>query len=401
MKYRLLMLVLAAWLAIGLPGAAAQKAAENLTDSCVQTYDASVDYFPEKVTVDAAEGFAVEYHNNYKVVTVKTPWQGAEQPLKYVLVQCGTPAPKDVTDATATINVPVKTIVAMSTSFFPHFVTQGVVDRLVAVDSILYTSTPDILKRFDDKKMVEIGGGSSGQDVNIEKLVDLNPDLVMTQRFDASDKSYPSIQEAGLPIVINADFLDTSPLGVAEWGKYISLYFNTEGVAEEAFKGVESRYHDLAKKVGDAKEKPTVFAGTPYQGTWFMPGGKSYLATLIKDAGGAYLWADDPSTGSLSLSFENVYDKAADADYWVNVIFWNTLDDAKAADERFVDFNAYKQGNIYSNNARANGNGGSDYYESGYANPDVILADLAKIFHPDMLPDHDLYYYQRLALGKS
>jgi iron complex transport system substrate-binding protein len=401
MKYRLLMLVLAAWLAIGLPGADAQNTAENLTDSCVQTYDANIDYFPEKVTVDAAEGFDVEYHNNYKVVTVKTPWQGAEKLLKYVLVQCGTPAPKDVTDATATINVPVKTIVAMSTSFFPHFVTQGVVDRLVAVDSILYTSTPDILKRFDDKKIVEIGGGSSGQDVNVEKLVDLNPDLVMTQRFDASDKSYPAIQEAGLPVVINADFLDTSPLGVAEWGKYISLYFNTEGKAEEAFKGVETRYHDLAKKVADAKEKPTVFAGTPYQGTWYMPGGKSYLATLIRDAGGAYLWADDTSTGSLSLSFENVYDKAADADYWVNVIFWNTLDDAKAADERFIDFKAYKQDNIYSNNARANGNGGSDYYESGYANPDVILADLATIFHPDMLQDHDLYYYKRLTPGKS
>jgi iron complex transport system substrate-binding protein len=400
MKYRLLALLLAAWLAIGLPGVAAQTTAENLADGCVQTYDAKVDYFPEKVTVDAAEGFAVEYHNNYKVVTVKTPWQGAEKPLKYVLVQCGTPAPEDVTDATATISVPVKSVVAMSTSFFPHLVTQGVADRLVAVDSILYTSTPEILQLFKDKKIVEIGGGSSGQEVNIEKLIDLKPDLVMTQRFDASDKSYPAIQEAGLPVVINADFLDTSPLGVAEWGKYISLYFNTEGKAEEAFNGVKTRYHDLAGKAAAAKDKPTVFANVPYQGTWFMPGGKSYLATLIKDAGGAYLWADDPSAGSLSLSFEQAYDRAANADFWVNVVFWNTLDDAKAADERFVDFAAYKNGNIYSNNARANDNGGSDYYESGYANPDVILADLVKIFHPDLLPDHELYYYKRLAPGK-
>lgn len=368
----------------------------NLTDGCVDKYDTSVDYFPEKVTVSADAGFSVDYFNNYKVVTVSTPWQGADKPLQYVLVQCGTPAPTTYQDAPV-IQVPVKSIVALSTSFLPHIVQQGLIDKLVGVDSILYTSTPEVLQKFKDGKLAEVGGGGSGGDTNIEKLVDLQPDLVMTQRFNDQDKSFPAMKQAGLNVVINADFLATSPLGVAEWGKYIAVYFNTEAKAQTQFDGVKERYETLTQKAAAVTDKPTVFSGTPYQDTWYMPGGKSYLAHLLADAGSAYLWADDSSTGSLALDFETVFDKAADADFWVNVIVWRTLDDAKAADERFTQFAAYKSGNIYTNTARSNENGGSDYYESGYANPDVILADLITIFHPDLLPDHHLYYYLRLA----
>ncbi len=373
--------------------AAAQEA--NLVDSCVTTYDASVDYFPEKVTVEKAEGFTVEYFGNYKLVRVNTPWQGAENPLVYVLVQCGTPAPV-VKDATAVIEIPVKSIVSMSTSFLPALTDQGVIDRVVAVDSSLYTFNEAILQGVKDGKIAEVGGGG-GSDPNIEKIIDLQPDLILTQRFSDADTTYPAMQEAGLPVVIDADFLDTSPLGLAEWGKYVSLFFNTEATAEATFSGIETRYNDLVEKASKETDKPTVFANTAYQGTWFMPGGKSYLAQLLADAGADYLWADDTSIGSISLDFESVLDTAADAQYWVNAgFFWTSLKDAVAEDERYANFAAFKSDLVYTSNARQNANGGSDYYEAGYANPDIILADLVKIFHPDLLPDHDLYFYKQL-----
>jgi iron complex transport system substrate-binding protein len=159
---------------------------------------------------------------------------------------------------------------------------------------------------------------------------------------------------------------------------------------------VKTRYEDLKTLAAGAEDKPTVFANTPFGDSWFMPGGQSYLGQLLADAGATYLWADDASTGSIPLDFETVFDQAADADFWVNT-YQTTVADLLATDERFGDFAALENGGVYTNNARINANGGSDYYESGVANPDVILADLIRIFHPDLLPDHDLYFYMPLS----
>ncbi|MEZ4670991.1 MAG: ABC transporter substrate-binding protein [Anaerolineae bacterium] len=391
-RLSLLLLLIVSSLSLAVPAFAQDR---NTTAECVTTYDANTDYFPDKVTVEAAAGFSVEYHNNYKVVTVNTPWQGAEAPLTYVLVQCGTPAPE--MESTATIEVPVNTVVSMSTSFLPHLTAQGLLDKVVAVDSMLYTNNEVLQARFAADAVVEVGGGGGGTEVNIEKLIDLQPGLILTQRFSADDTTYPTIQEAGLPVVIDADFLDVSPLGLAEWGKFISLFFNTEALAQEQFAGVQARYEELATLAKTADSLPTVFAGTPFDSTWFMPGGASYLGTLIRDAGGNYLWGDDESTGSLFLDMETVLDTAADADYWVN-IFQTSKSEVLGLDERLRQFAAFEN-NAYTNNARMNANGGSDYFENGYANPDVLLADLVKIFHPNLLPDHELVYYAKLAAG--
>ena len=395
MKYRLLLALLITVFATSLvlPMVAAQEAA--VADACVTDYDASVDYFPDKVTVDYATGFTVEYHNNYKLVTIAQPWQGADTAVEYVLVECGTPAPEDV-QADAVIEVPVKSIVTMSTTFLPHIVGQGLLDKLVGVDSINYTNTQEVIDKYDagDLDVVSPNFG----EINSELLIDLQPGLIMAQRFDDTDTVYPALQAAGLPVILNADFLDTTPLGQAEWGKYVSLFFNTEAIAQESFEGVVTRYHDLVDLAATAEDHPTVFANTPYQGNWFMPGGKSYLAQFFADAGANYIWADDTSTGSIPLDFETVFDKASEAEFWVNAgFFWNTKADALAEDKRFEEFAAFKSGQVYTNNGHVNANGGSDYFEKGVTNPDLILADLVKIFHPDLLPDHELYFYRQLG----
>ncbi|MBL8154428.1 MAG: ABC transporter substrate-binding protein [Anaerolineae bacterium] len=390
---RLVVLIAVLILALGFTPA---LAASNPTE-CVTAYDANLDYFPAKVTAQVAEGFSVEYFNHYKVVTVQTPWPEAEAPLTYLLVQCGTPVPDDVA-ADAVIEVPVQRVISMSTSFLPHLDAQGVLDRIAAIDTVLYTSNPAVQTAVEEGSILQIGGGGSGQAVNVEQVIDLQPDLILTQRFFAGDADYPALQEAGLPTVLNADFLDTSPLGVAEWGKFLSLFFNTEALAETQFAEVKGRYDALQQQTESLTGRPTVFAGTPYDGTWYMPGGRSYLAQLLADAGADYLWADDPSTGSLFLDFETVFDRAAEANFWVNVNpYWASLADAEAEEPRYAGFAAFQNDQVYSNNARLNANGGSDYFETGYANPDLILADLVRIFHPDVLPDHELYFYKRIS----
>jgi iron complex transport system substrate-binding protein len=368
----------------------------NVTDACVTDYDESVDYFPDKVEVEYADGFTVEYHNNYKVVEL-VPWVGAEETFTYVLVQCGTSAPDDIA-ADAVVEVPVESIVSLSTTFLPHMETQGVLDRLVGVDSLMFTSNEAVLARADE--IAEVGGEFTG--LNTEILLETQPDLIMVQQFSSAGTALDTIQSTGLQVVLNADFADTSPLGQAEWGKYIALFFNTEAEANAAFDTVVSEYESLAELTAEIPEadRPTVIAASPFQGSWFMPAGDSYLAQMIADAGGNFIFADEEGT-SISLSFETVLEEGGTADYWVNFNqFWLTTDDMLADDPRYAEFTSFQNGNLWNNNLRVNGNGGNDYFEAGVANPHLLLADLIAIFHPDLLPDHEFQFYQPLTASE-
>jgi iron complex transport system substrate-binding protein len=396
----LLALLLVLALTLGALPALAQEGTdaptENFTADCPADYDETVNYFPEQVTVDYANAFTVEYFNNYKVVTVPQPWAGAETPVSYVLVQCGTPAPEDEALADLpVIEVPVQSFVSMSTTYLPFLDQLDQVETLVAVDEFDYINTPSVRERIDAEEVAEIGSGPS---VNIEILLDLDPDVIMTSSTGSADyDSYPVLQEAGLPVVLNADYTENDPLGRAEWIKFIALFYNQEADAAAIFDTVGTEYNDLVALAASVEAQPTVFVDSSYEGTWYMAGGASYTAQLLADAGAAYVYADDESTASLYLDFESVLDAAAEADFWVNANgFWFAPEDALASDERYAEFAAFQNENIYLNNKVMNAFGGIDYYESGIAQPEVILADLIAIFHPELLPDHELYYYQPL-----
>jgi iron complex transport system substrate-binding protein len=381
--------------AIPSPTATPFAPAHNLTDSCVPQgqFDPNVDYFPEKAKITHAENLSVEYHNHYKVVTISTPWPGATEPIRYALVQCGTPAPEGFAPENI-IEVPVHTIVTLSTTYLPFLDELGLLDRLVAVDDTTYVSNPKVLQMAAEGKLATLGSGAK---INVEKALELKPDLIMAYGSGAPEyDAHPVLIKAGLKVAINAEWMDTSPLGRAEWGKYIALFFNKEAAAEALFAETVKKYTELRDLAAGAKEKPTVFANTPYQGTWYMPGGRSYAAAFFKDAGANYLWADDTSTGSLPLAFEAVFERAKDADYWLNIGFYATLADLKAADPRFAEFAAFQKGNVWNNDARVTPQGGNDYYETAVAHPELVLADLIKIFHPDLLPDHKLIYYRHV-----
>ncbi|MDQ7033966.1 MAG: ABC transporter substrate-binding protein [Anaerolineae bacterium] len=348
----------------------------NLTDSCVMDYDESVNYFSDTVEVEYADGFSVRYTNNYKIVEI-TPWVGAEETLTYVLVQCGTPPPTETDiEADAIIEVPIDSLVILSTTILPHLDSQGVLDRLAGVDTLQFTSNEAVLERADS--IAEVGGEFSG--INTELLLDTQPDLIMAQQFSSAGTALDTIQSTGLQVVLNADFADTSPLGQAEWGKFVSLFFNTEAEANAVFENVVAEYDRLAELAEDVEARPTVIAASPFQGSWFMPAGDSYLAQLIEDAGGDFVFSDESGT-SIVLDFEVVLEQGNEADYWVNFNqFWATTDDMLADDPRYEEFAAFQNGNLWNNNKRVNGNGGNDYFENGVANPHLLLADLIAIF---------------------
>jgi iron complex transport system substrate-binding protein len=365
----------------------------NLTEACVTGYAEGVDYFPEKATVEYSAGFTIEYFDHYKVLTVKTPFPGATESFQYALVQCGTPKPKGFTEEQI-IEVPVKTIVTMSTTYLPFLEQIGVLDRLAGLDDATYVSNPTVLKMAADGKLKMIGTGAT---VNVEQALDLRPDLIMAYSSGSPEyDAHPKLIEAGLKVALNAEWLDTSPLGRAEWGKFIAAFFNRETQAEKAFAETAEKYEALKALAAKATGKPRVFVGTPYEGTWYMPGGKSFAAAFLIDAGATYPWADTTDTGSLYLAFEQVFDKAQAADFWLNLGFAPDLKSLTDQDARFADFAAYQAGNVWNNDARTTPNGGNDYYESAVARPDVVLADLVAILHPELMKDHTLTYYRQL-----
>lgn len=388
---RLIHLLLIVGLLFG--SAASAQDAANFTEGCVTDYDASVDYFPDKSEVEHAQGFSIEYFNNYKVITVTRPWVGAETPFTYALVQCGTPAPETAT-FDAVIEVPVNRLISMSTTYLPSLVELGVLDTLVGVDEFDFVYSEDVRVHIDAGELVEVGGGSL---VNVEQVLDLEPDVVMTYGIGVPDyDAHPALIEAGIPVALNGDFNETSPLGRAEWIKFVAAFYNREADANAFMSSVAADYSALVAQVADVETRPSVLVNAMFGDTWFVAGGQSYIARLIADAGGAYVWADDDSTGGMPLAFEAVLDAAQDADVWLNPNFWFSLADGLAEDERYADFSAFASGRIYNNVARVTATGGNDATELGAIRPDLLLADLIAILHPNLLPDHELFFYQQL-----
>lgn len=367
--------------------------AVNLVESCAESYDATVDYFPDKSEIEYAEGFEVEYFGSYKVIRVVRPWRDSDVTFTYVLVQCGTPVPEGYEDA-AIIEVPVSTAVSMSTTYLPHFVELGLIDHLVGVDEFDFVYSPEIRERIDAGELVELGGGTA---VNVEQTIDLDPDLILTYGLGIPDyDAHPMLLDAGLAVALNSDYMETSPLGRAEWIKFNAMFFNREAEANAYFDDAAGRYNELVALAAGAADRPTVLVNAMFSGTWYAAGGDSYIARLIADAGGDYLWSDDDSGGALSLSFEAVLERAQDADIWLNPNFWLSLDEGAAEDERYAEFAAFQNGRVYNNNQRIGELGANDYAEGGVVHPERVLEDLIAILHPELLPEHELFYFRHL-----
>lgn len=371
----------------------------NLMAECVTDYQADVDYFPEKVDILDAENFTVDYFNNYKVLTVTDAFDGASE-FNYVLVQCGTPAPPmdDFPAGTQFIEIPTGNVITLSTTQLPTLTQLGLLDHLVGVDSFDYIITPEVVEMIENDDLVAVGFNS---DINVELVLSLEPDLVMTYGFDPSTDAHPILLDAGVTTVLDASWRELSPLGRAEWLKFTAVFYNAEADANTFYMDIKDQYEAaqlLAQSVPE-DERPTVLINSflSYAEAWFIPGEDTYVGQLVHDAGGELLLTEEGSIESNGLSFEVVYEGGLDADIWlVDTYGVSTQDDLLAFDTRFGDFEAFQTGDVWNNNRDQNANGGNNYYELGVTNPHLVLQDLVAIFHPELLPDHEFNFYHQL-----
>ncbi|MFY0652472.1 MAG: ABC transporter substrate-binding protein [Cyclobacteriaceae bacterium] len=345
-----------------------------------------------QLSIKHANAFDIKYLDGYKIVTLKTPWQGNSEPITYVLRNRHTPINDSISSLGQEIVVPIERLICNSTSQIILLKELGVLESLVGFPQTHYIYSPDIKERVKAGDIAEVGVESN---LNVETILSLDPDMVMAFNTGREDRQLKKLKELGIPVVINADYMETSALGRAEWIKYMAVFFDEEVEAEAYFQKVESNYDSL-KRIVKKRNDQNIMSGSLYGGSWYMPGGNNYGSLFMQDAGGNYLWADNENVGWLNLSFELVFERANAANIWIGMGSLASLQELTDADERYADFKAFKNKMVYSYVNRVNEQGANDYFESGTIRPDLVLADYIKMINPELLPEHELYYFKQL-----
>jgi iron complex transport system substrate-binding protein len=224
----------------------------------------------------------------------------------------------------------------------------------------------------------------------------MQPDVIIGFGVDGEKKTYDQLQQNGLKILYNGDWTEQHPLGRAEWIQLFGVLFGKDEQADLVFKTLEKDYLEAVKLAQNAHSKPTIFSGAIYQDQWYLPQGKSWAAQFLENAYGNYLWAASEGTGSLSLSFETVLEKAEKADFWIGPGQFTSFEQIEKANPNYKYFKAVQNKNVYSFSSKKGKTGGVIYYELASSRPDLVLKDLIKILHPELVPEYELYFFEKL-----
>jgi iron complex transport system substrate-binding protein len=339
-----------------------------------------------------AQGFSVDLDETTGTtkLTVFNPWEKARNvSFEYYLVS-RLSNPVSSLAGKRIIRTPVKQVICLSTTHLAYLEILGETDAVAGISGSQYISNPAIRKRMEQGKVPDVG---YGQNLNYELIVNLKPDLVMIYGIGSEVTSYTrKLEELNIPVIMVAEYLEESPLGKAEWIKFIGALFEKEDVAADYFTRVEKEYGRLKELAANASSKPEVLVGSPYKDSWWVPGGNSYLANLIADAGGIYLGRNNPSHESYVISFENALAWGSKADVWINMGNLASRKEILSADQRFESFGVFNQGKVFNNIKRLSSHGGNDFWESGTVNPHIVLSDLIAIFHPGLVKEEMVYY---------
>jgi len=344
-----------------------------------------------------AKGFQVESAGNHKILTINSPWPKSENTFKYVLISAEEAAKttfmRDQYDGI--IITPIKKIVVTSTTHVPALELLNVEKTLTGFPGTDYVSSEKTRARIDNGNVRELG---KNEGINTEVLLELRPDVVVAFGVDGTNKSMETIQKARIPVIYNGDWVEKTPLAKAEWIKFFGLLYNKEKEADSIFREIETDYLEAKKIALDATTKPTILCGAMYKDIWYLPNGTSPEAQFLADANTNYLWSETTGSGSLSLSFEAVFEKAKDADLWLSPSYYSSYEALETSNSHYTQFGAFQNKNIFTFSNTTGKTGGVTYYELGMARPDLVLKDMIKICHPELLQDYETTFFKPLKL---
>jgi iron complex transport system substrate-binding protein len=348
-----------------------------------------------KNEISRAERFKLEKKNGWTEVTIINPWQGADNvDQKYQLVRRGSSMPAGL-DSSSVIFVPLQKIICMSTTYIAMISALGEENTIVGVSGTGFIYSPELIKNVIKGLIVDVGYESN---LNKELILKISPDLIMIYGIGSESSGYVGkIKELGIKVMINADYLETDPLGRAEWIKLFGALYCKEDKADSIYISEVNEYNRLKSLIEKGiNSRPKVLLGLPYKDTWYISPGNSFISKMIEDAGGEYLWKDVHSSVSMPYGIENVYLKGMTADYWLNTGSAGSREEVSNVDERLKDLPCFRNDNMFNNNNRITAEGGNDFWESGSLFPHLVLKDIAAILHPEFFSDYKLVFYKRI-----
>lgn len=345
-----------------------------------------------KNSIEYASGISIYTYENYSIVKVTNPWPDANKNFTYVLKEKNSIIPDSLQKYTS-ITVPLQSVVVTSTTNIPFLEMLGVEKALAGFPHTDYISSEKTRKLIDAGSVKNVG---QNEKLNMEQLIELAPDLIVTFGIDNNNPMMENLQKSGLKVMIQGDWMEQSPLGKAEWIKLYGALFGKEKEAKILFDDIVKNYNEALQLVANKKPEATVLYGSMYQEQWFVAKGNSWVAQFMKDAKANYLWADVKGTGSLGLSFEKILDKAKNAHVWIASGSFRTISELGNSNPHYSQFDAYKKKNVYTFESKLGTKGGTVYYELAPSRPDLVLKDYIKIFHPDLLPDYTFTFAQKL-----
>ena len=312
----------------------------------------------EEINIVYAKGFRIVEFPGYTMLSVQNPWQGAENIFfTYYLVNSENDIPEEILGKTI-IRTPVKRIVCLSTTHIALLEFVDEISSLVGMSSPRFVTNKEVKKAFNSGKIIDVGYEKK---LDFEKIIHLNPDLVLAYGINSEVTGYmKKLNELGITVVLNGEYLENEPLAKAEWVKFIAAFYNKESVAFQKFDKLAQQYISLKDIVSEEKDKPLILSGLPWKDAWYVPGGKSFAAQFITDAGGLYLWEKNRSTEALPLDMETVYEKALEADCWINPGAASNIKDILLVDKRLGGLDVIQKSMVFNNNAVVNKNGGNE-----------------------------------------
>ncbi len=335
--------------------------------------------------VKYAKGFDISIKKGQKQLIIKRAYPNATEKFIYNIG-------KEKFSHTS-IKTPIQKIVVTSTTHIPMLELLGVEKALVGFQNTQFVSSPKTRALIDNGQIKELGKENA---LNTEILFDLQPDVVVGFSMGKTNKTYNLIEANGIPVLLNGEWLEETPLGRAEWIKFFGVLFNKEKEADSIFQSIERNYLEAKKLVSKKLKKPTVISGIVYKGTWHTPGGNSFMAQFLKDANLIYPWSHTSQTGSIPLSFETVFEKGKEADIWMGPGLYTDKEQIIKANPLYKNFNAFINNKVYTNAAKKGSTGGIIYYELAATRPDLVLKDMIKIAYPEVLPKYELTFFSPL-----
>jgi iron complex transport system substrate-binding protein len=336
-----------------------------------------------------ARGFEIETHIHFKLVQIKNPWHSNKLLQTYILVPKTESLPESLPEGIV-IRTPLEKTVAFSAVICGMMNELDVLSSLAGVAEPQYIDIPSIKDGIVHGILRDVGQATNP---DIEKIMMIEPEVIFTNPVNEAGAG--SLGKLTIPAFSCLEWMENHPLGQTEWIRLIGLLFDKQAFADSLFFETVRSYNALKEQTATVDYRPTVFAEKKYGDFWYMPGGKSYFAYLLEDAGAEYVFRENESTGSIPYSFETILDQAGKADFWLFKYYSAqeiTYKQLAAEYANYTLLDAYKKRNIYVCNTLKT----PDYYQELPLHPDWILQDLIKIFHPELLPEYQSRYYYRV-----